>query len=58
MEAATAGNVSVVKKLMEHGADPKIIDKDKVTALMSAASQGHMEVRDISFDCALRTCHA
>ena len=44
MEAATAGNVSVVKKLVEHGADAKIRDKDAVTALMSAASQGHLEV--------------
>lgn len=44
MEAATAGNVSVVEKLLAHGASATIKDKDQVTALMSAASQGHLDV--------------
>jgi ankyrin repeat protein len=41
MEACTSGNYSVVELLIAKGADPGITDKDGVTALMSAASQGH-----------------
>lgn len=44
MEAATAGNMSVVDHLLKAGADPLIIDDDGVTTLMSAASQGHTEI--------------
>lgn len=35
MEAATAGNVSVINILFEAGADPFVVDKDGVTTLMS-----------------------
>lgn len=44
MEAATAGNFTVFQILVEAGADPFITDEDGVTALMSAASQGHLEI--------------
>ena len=44
MEAATAGNVTVMHTLLGAGADPLIVDDDGVTALMSAASQGHTEI--------------
>ena len=44
MEAATAGNVTVMQTLLGAGADPLIVDDDGVTALMSAASQGHTEI--------------
>lgn len=39
MEASTSGNYSVVKLLIDNGAQATIKDKDGVTALMSAASQ-------------------
>ena len=44
IEAATAGNVTVMQTLLGAGADPLIVDDDGVTALMSAASQGHTEI--------------
>lgn len=44
MEAATAGNFTVFQILVDAGADPFITDEDGVTALMSAASQGHLEI--------------
>jgi ankyrin repeat protein len=39
-----AGNVTVVETLLAAGADHLVVDDDGVTALMSAASQGHTEV--------------
>ena len=47
MEASTSGNYSVVKLLIDNGAQATIKDKDGVTALMSAASQGHKSVCEL-----------
>jgi len=43
--AAQAVDVSLMKLLAEHGADPKITTKDKSTALMAAAGLGYDEGR-------------
>lgn len=43
-EACTAGNFSTVNILLDAGADVTVVDNDGVTALMSAASQGHAAI--------------
>src|SRR5262245_34432529 len=40
MRAAFSGDVELVKLLLAHGADPKIVSKDNETALMAAAGTG------------------
>jgi uncharacterized protein len=47
MEAATAGNVSVIQTLLDNGANALVLDNDLVTPLMSAASQGHLEACEL-----------
>lgn len=40
MRAAFSGDVELVKLLLDHGADPKIVSKDMETALMAACGTG------------------
>lgn len=40
MRAAFAGDVELVKLLLAHGADPKIVSRDNETTLMAAAGTG------------------
>jgi ankyrin len=40
MRAAFSGDIELVKLLLEHGADPKIVSKDMETALMAACGTG------------------
>ena len=40
MRAAFSGDIELVKLLLAHGADPKIISKDSETALMAACGTG------------------
>jgi uncharacterized protein len=41
LRAAKSGDVPLMKLLLEHGADPKVVTKAGVTALMVAAGMGH-----------------
>jgi ankyrin repeat protein len=43
MRAARSGDVEVMKYLLEHGADPKLANKDGVTALSVAAGIGYTD---------------
>jgi len=43
MRAARSGDVEVMKYLLDHGADPKLANKDGVTALMVAAGLGYTD---------------
>ena len=45
--AAYAGDVPLIRLLIEKGADPKITNKDKSTALMAAAGLGYDEGRQM-----------
>jgi uncharacterized protein len=40
MRAAFSGDIELVKLLLDHGADPKIVSKDNETTLMAAAGTG------------------
>ncbi len=41
LRAAKSGDIPLMKLLLEHGADPKVVTKAGVTALMVAAGMGH-----------------
>lgn len=43
MRAARSGDVEVMKLLLDHGADPKLANKDGVTALSVAAGMGYTD---------------
>jgi ankyrin repeat protein len=43
MRAARSGDVAVMKLLLDHGADPKLANKDGVTALSVAAGMGYTD---------------
>jgi ankyrin repeat protein len=43
MRAARSGDVEVMKLLLDHGADPKLANKDGVTALSVAAGLGYTD---------------
>lgn len=43
MRAARSGDVDVMKLLLDHGADPKLANKDGVTALTVAAGAGYTD---------------
>lgn len=43
MRAARSGDVEVMRLLLDHGADPKLANKDGVTALMVAAGLGYTD---------------
>ncbi|HVV46493.1 MAG TPA: ankyrin repeat domain-containing protein, partial [Bryobacteraceae bacterium] len=43
MRAARSGDVEVMRLLLDHGADPKLANKDGVTALMVAAGAGYTD---------------
>ena len=45
LRAAKSGDIPLMKLLLEHGADPKVVTKAGVTALMVAAGMGHSEYR-------------
>jgi ankyrin repeat protein len=44
MTAASEGLVDIVRVLLEHGADPSLVDKDGDTAASFAQQNGHAEV--------------
>ena len=44
IESATSGSLDVVKSLVTLGADVALPDFDGVSAVMSAASQGHTSI--------------
>ncbi|KAJ8928238.1 hypothetical protein NQ314_019188 [Rhamnusium bicolor] len=44
MVAATKGRSSMVRELLNHGADPNIEDNDGWTALLCAAKEGHLDI--------------
>jgi ankyrin repeat protein len=50
MIAAEAGNVELVQKLLEKGADPAIKDNFGVTAAFAAQKTGHQDVVDLLSD--------
>jgi ankyrin repeat protein len=45
MRAARSADVEVMRFLLEHGADPKLANKDGVTALLVAAGVGYTETK-------------
>ena len=46
MRAAFSGDLELVKLLLAHGADPRIMSKDRETTLMAAAGTGFIRGLD------------
>jgi len=44
MTAAWEGHTLIIKELLKHGADARLMNSDRRSALMLAESEGHREI--------------